>query len=487
MKFRATSPASLPVCASTRARPTPARTSATCGAARARCWPRPPSRTRRASGWQQVHFAAPVAIAANTTYVASYHTDVGHYAADGAYFATAGIDSLAAPRSGQPGRGGNGVYVYGAERVSDADLQRDQLLGRRGVQHEPAGHDAADGDERRAGQRRDRRRHGDERDGDLQRSDERVDDHHQYVRACAIRATGLSAARSAYNASTNVGHADAHAAARPRPPPTRRRSRGARRGVKDLAGNALASNCHLVVHDRRRVGVPLHDLARVGRPRPRSRPTTRARSSSACGSAPIPAARSRACASTRARPTPARTSATCGPTPARCWRRRPSPARPPRAGSRSLRRPGRDHRQHHLRRLVSHQHGQLRRQLAATSRQRAWTTRRSTRWRPASTAPTACIAYGASAFPTQTFNATNYWVDVVFDAERAGHDAADGDERRAGQRRHRRRYGDERDGDLQRGDERVDDHRQHVRAARSEQRDVSAARSATTRARTSPR
>ena len=28
-----------------------------------------------ASGWQEVRFGAPVAIAANTTYVASYHTD----------------------------------------------------------------------------------------------------------------------------------------------------------------------------------------------------------------------------------------------------------------------------------------------------------------------------------------------------------------------------------------------------------------------------
>ena len=36
--------------------------------------------------------------------------------------------------------------------------------------------------------------------------------------------------------------------------------------------------------------------------------------------------------------------------------------------------------------------------------------------------PTATVGgngvfvYGASAFPTQTFNATNYWVDVVFDS-----------------------------------------------------------------------
>src|SRR5262249_8190911 len=35
-----------------------------------------------ASGWQQVSFPAPVAIAANTVYVASYHATAGHYSDD---------------------------------------------------------------------------------------------------------------------------------------------------------------------------------------------------------------------------------------------------------------------------------------------------------------------------------------------------------------------------------------------------------------------
>ena len=66
-----------------------------------------------ASGWQEVDFPAPVAIAANTTYIASYHTNAGHYAADAAYFAAAGVDSapLHAPAAGASG---NGVYKYGA-------------------------------------------------------------------------------------------------------------------------------------------------------------------------------------------------------------------------------------------------------------------------------------------------------------------------------------------------------------------------------------
>src|SRR4029077_4848636 len=41
-----------------------------------------------ASGWQQANFASPVAISSNTTYVASYHTDVGGYALDKSYFPT---------------------------------------------------------------------------------------------------------------------------------------------------------------------------------------------------------------------------------------------------------------------------------------------------------------------------------------------------------------------------------------------------------------
>jgi PKD repeat protein len=67
-----------------------------------------------ASGWQQVKFATPVAIAANVVYVASYHTNAGHYAGDNNYFATAGVDNgpLHALRNGAIG--GNGVYRYGA-------------------------------------------------------------------------------------------------------------------------------------------------------------------------------------------------------------------------------------------------------------------------------------------------------------------------------------------------------------------------------------
>lgn len=66
------------------------------------------------SGWQQVTFATPVAITANTVYVASYHTNVGYYAANSNYFATAPTANspLTALQDGTSG--GNGVYLYGA-------------------------------------------------------------------------------------------------------------------------------------------------------------------------------------------------------------------------------------------------------------------------------------------------------------------------------------------------------------------------------------
>jgi hypothetical protein len=67
-----------------------------------------------ASGWQQVNFSTPVSIQANTTYVASYHTNVGHYAEDDNYFTNSGVDNapLHALKDGLDGP--NGVYVYGS-------------------------------------------------------------------------------------------------------------------------------------------------------------------------------------------------------------------------------------------------------------------------------------------------------------------------------------------------------------------------------------
>src|SRR5262249_26392136 len=45
------------------------------------------------SGWQQALFQNPIPVTANTTYVVSYFAPQGHYAADGNYFATSGVDN----------------------------------------------------------------------------------------------------------------------------------------------------------------------------------------------------------------------------------------------------------------------------------------------------------------------------------------------------------------------------------------------------------
>jgi PKD repeat protein len=64
-----------------------------------------------ASGWQQVNFATPVAVAANTVYVVSYHTNVGHYAGDTNYFVN-GVDRGPLHALPSSAAGGNGVYRY---------------------------------------------------------------------------------------------------------------------------------------------------------------------------------------------------------------------------------------------------------------------------------------------------------------------------------------------------------------------------------------
>ena len=65
-----------------------------------------------ASGWQEVIFSNPVSITAGITYVASYHTNTGHYSLTQNYFANTGASStnLQALASGVDGA--NGLYKY---------------------------------------------------------------------------------------------------------------------------------------------------------------------------------------------------------------------------------------------------------------------------------------------------------------------------------------------------------------------------------------
>ncbi len=64
-----------------------------------------------ASGWQEADFSSPVAITAGTTYITSYHTNTGEYSADTNYFANAYTNgALTAPSSASSD--GDGVYIY---------------------------------------------------------------------------------------------------------------------------------------------------------------------------------------------------------------------------------------------------------------------------------------------------------------------------------------------------------------------------------------
>jgi hypothetical protein len=64
-----------------------------------------------ASGWQQVLFASPVTISANTTYIASYFASNGHYSATGSAFTPLGVDN-APLHALANGTSPNGVYAY---------------------------------------------------------------------------------------------------------------------------------------------------------------------------------------------------------------------------------------------------------------------------------------------------------------------------------------------------------------------------------------
>ena len=112
------------------------------------------------------------------------------------------------------------------------------------------------------------------------------------------------------------------------------------------------------------------------------------------------------------------TSATCGRARARGWLRRRSAMRPPRGGSRrsSPRRWRSPPTRFTWPRITPTTDTTA--PMSITSWEKAWTIRHCMRW------PMACrdrqrrlCAMGASsAFPTETWNAANYWVDVMFSA-----------------------------------------------------------------------
>ena len=74
-----------------------------------------------ASGWQEMLFSAPVTISANTTYIVSYHAQVGYYSFDPAYFASSSITNghLRALQNGEDGA--NGLYKYNSTTIFPTD------------------------------------------------------------------------------------------------------------------------------------------------------------------------------------------------------------------------------------------------------------------------------------------------------------------------------------------------------------------------------
>lgn len=66
-----------------------------------------------ASGWQQVNFAHPVAIVANTVYVASYHASNGHWSVNWNYFATAGTNNAPLHALANVAGTPDGRFAYG--------------------------------------------------------------------------------------------------------------------------------------------------------------------------------------------------------------------------------------------------------------------------------------------------------------------------------------------------------------------------------------
>lgn len=67
-----------------------------------------------ASGWQQVGFNPPVQISMATTYVVSYYTPTGHYAFGSGFFSSTGVDNAPLHALADGVDGGNGVYNYGS-------------------------------------------------------------------------------------------------------------------------------------------------------------------------------------------------------------------------------------------------------------------------------------------------------------------------------------------------------------------------------------
>ncbi len=67
------------------------------------------------SGWQQVNFAKPIAVSANTIYIASYFAPKGHYSDNTYAFQKAGVDHAPLHALVNSASSYNGVYLYSSK------------------------------------------------------------------------------------------------------------------------------------------------------------------------------------------------------------------------------------------------------------------------------------------------------------------------------------------------------------------------------------
>ncbi|MCC6237807.1 MAG: Ig-like domain-containing protein [Dehalococcoidia bacterium] len=76
------------------------------------------------TGWQQATFASPIAVTANTTYIASYLAPNGNYPYDYDYFLVTGVDRAPLHAPASTGGAPNGVYVNSATHAFPTEVWR---------------------------------------------------------------------------------------------------------------------------------------------------------------------------------------------------------------------------------------------------------------------------------------------------------------------------------------------------------------------------
>jgi len=75
------------------------------------------------TGWQQVSFSSPVAITANATYIASYHAPNGGFAVTRNAFGSSGVDNAPLHALSDASAAGNGVFRFGPSAFPNQSYQ----------------------------------------------------------------------------------------------------------------------------------------------------------------------------------------------------------------------------------------------------------------------------------------------------------------------------------------------------------------------------